>query len=333
MKSEPSVRPCPDSTQQLSGHMPVREAGGRFHSELTLGTAQLGMKYGITNRTGKPERSIAVDLVRRAVAYGVTQLDTARGYGESEAVVGEALQGARSVEVITKLDPLAMLRLDAGLSAVHDAVNQSVDTSRHELRTDFLPVLLLHRWEHRTLWGGAVWDRLLQLQSEGIIGRLGASVYELEDALQALADPKIQYLQLPMNLLDWRWRMARIDQAISRRTDLVVYSRSAFLQGVLLQPAEIWPTADYDAKNYVKLLQEISTRFGREGVADLCLAYLRALPEITSIVTGCETIEQLDHTVSLFRVPALNKEQCDELEHALPKAPVALLNPSLWKNS
>ena len=332
MKLNTSVQSCPESFQHLLRQIPVREVAGRSHSELTLGTAQLGMKYGITNRTGKPARSVAVSLVRRAIGCGVMHLDTARGYGESEAVLGEALQGLQSsVEVITKLDPLVALPADADAATARDAVNQSVARSRSELRTDFLPVLLLHRWQHRTLWNGAVWHRLLELQSEGIIGRLGVSIYEPEEAMEALDDPKIQYLQLPMNLLDWRWRAAKIDQVISRRTDLVVHARSAFLQGVLLQPSEIWPTAEYDAKNCVRQLQEISSRFGRAGLADLCLAYLRGLPWITSIVTGCETIEQLDHTVSLFRFPALSKEQCNELQHVLPEAPVALLNPSQWK--
>ncbi|HEY6181395.1 MAG TPA: aldo/keto reductase, partial [Terriglobales bacterium] len=114
MKLNTSVQSCPESFQHLLRQIPVREVAGRSHSELTLGTAQLGMKYGITNRTGKPARSVAVSLVRRAIGCGVMHLDTARGYGESEAVLGEALQGLQSsVEVITKLDPLVALPADA----------------------------------------------------------------------------------------------------------------------------------------------------------------------------------------------------------------------------
>ncbi len=306
---------------------------GREHSELTLGTAQLGMDYGIANRAGKPSRSSAIDLVHQAIADGVMHVDTARDYGEAESILGEALQGSwgARAEVITKLDPMAALSFDADAGAVRAAVDRSVATSCRELRTHFLPIVLLHGWQHRTLWKGAAWRRLLELRAEGTIGMLGVSLYDPEEALQALQDPEIQHLQLPMNLLDWRWKTTGIDRACVLRPDVVVHARSAFLQGVLLQPAEFWPRSDYDAKGCVARLQEITRRFGRDGVADLCLAYLRAHPWIASIVTGCETREQLDHTVSLFGLLPLTGTQCEELEHALPHAPVALLNPSQWK--
>ena len=40
-----------------------RIASGRVYSELTLGTAQLGMQYGVTNRTGQPSRELGVEMV------------------------------------------------------------------------------------------------------------------------------------------------------------------------------------------------------------------------------------------------------------------------------
>ena len=315
--------------------VPFHMVRGRAHSQLTLGTVQLGMKYGIANRTGMPPRATALNLVQQAISYGVTQLDTARAYGESESVLGEALQGEwrSQAEVITKLDPLAGLSADAEPITVQAEVDRSISSSRRELRLDSLPVLLLHRWQHRTHWNGAAWRRLLELKAQRTIGILGASVYEPWEALEALQDPEVHHLQLPMNLLDWRWEAEGVDRAISLRPDVVIHARSAFLQGVLLQPAKIWPVTDYDANDCVNRLREIVGRFGREGVADLCLAYLRAKQWITSIVGGCETMEQLEHTVSLFGYPPLTEEQCEQVERSLPRAPIKLLNPSQWKTT
>ena len=115
---------------------PVREGAGSVYSELTLGTAQLGMKYGIANRVGNPSRSAAVGLARQAIIHGVMHLDTARGYEESESVLGEALQdpwGARAT-VVTKLDPLTALSSTAEATIVCAAVDRSVATSCCELR-------------------------------------------------------------------------------------------------------------------------------------------------------------------------------------------------------
>ena len=187
--------------------MPYCFSARGIHSELTLGTARLGMEYGIVNRSSQPARPLAIRMVHEAVAHGVTALDTARGYGEAEGVLGEALNGAwRSrVEVITKLDPLASLTHDAEPSTVRAAVDDSVRRSREALRSGEGVDLAAPSFHHHRAWGGAVWRRLLELRAEGTIGTLGASVYEPREALELLQDPAIPHLQIPMNVLDWRW--------------------------------------------------------------------------------------------------------------------------------
>lgn len=313
--------------------VPFRSSAGNIQSEFTLGTAQLGMDYGIVNRSGKPSRSDATKLVRYAIAHGVTHLDTARAYGESEAVLGAALQGAwRSrVEVITKLDTLGSLPIDAKPTAVQAAVDDSVANSCRELGTDRLSTLLLHRWHHRTAWQGVAWQRLLELQSKGVIGSLGASVSSPQEALEALQDPGVQHLQIPMNVLDWRWKASDVDRAVEGRPNVVLHARSAFLQGILLHPPEAWPATDYDATGCVRELKDLVRRFERQNIADLCLAYLRSQSWISSIVVGCETLEQIQHNLNLFRGPKLTVEQAEEVERSLQVAPESLLNPSMWR--
>lgn len=65
-------------------------------------------------------------------------------------------------------------------------------------------------------------------------------------------------------------------------------------------------------------------------MTDLCLAYVRSQPWITSVVVGCETLEQVDENLELLCRPKLTTEQCAELERSLPEAPEDLLNPSQW---
>jgi len=271
-------------------------------------------------------------MVHRAIAHGVTGLDTARSYGDSEQVLGEALSGAwRSrAEVITKLDPLAKIPADADANSVCVAVDRSVELSCEALGAN-LSKLLLHRWEHHGLWQGAVWRRLLELRDEGTIAALGVSVYGPLEALQALSDPAVTHLQIPMNILDWRWRAPGAQQALADRPDVVVHARSAFLQGILLSSSEHWPgVSSFDANDCVHRLRTLVRRFDRESVADLCLAYVRSQSWITSVVVGCETMAQLEENLRLFLSPKLAEEQCAELESSLPVAPEALLNPSRW---
>src|SRR4029077_1677417 len=173
--------------------------------------------------------------------------------------LGEALRGAwRSrVEVITKLDPLDALPNDAEESAVRAAVDGSVRRSCEVLRTEQLSTVLLHRADHYRAWRGAAWRRLLEMREEGTIGVLGASVYDPQEALELLWDPAIQHLQIPMNVLDWRWKACGVDRAVAQRPEVVVHARSALLQG-LLTGVEVpsWPElADFDSASSLRQLR------------------------------------------------------------------------------
>jgi aryl-alcohol dehydrogenase-like predicted oxidoreductase len=195
-----------------------------------------------------------------------------------------------------------------------------------------LAVLLLHRWIHHDVWEGAAWKYLVELRDDGKIGKLGVSISEPWEALAALEDPDIRHVQLPINVLDARWKAHGIDHALTHRPEIVVHARSTFLQGILLHPADCWPVSrEYDAQSCVERLHALVRKFGRESIADLCLAYVRAQSWITSLVVGCETTSQLKENLKLFRLPALTLEQCDEIEHSLPVAPDDLLNPAKWK--
>jgi spore coat polysaccharide biosynthesis protein SpsF len=314
--------------------LPYKVIDGVVHSTMTLGTVQLGMEYGVANCTGKPDNSEAIAMVREAIAHGVTALDTARTYGESEQIIGEALSGAWAsrTQVITKLSTLTTVPPDASREAVRNAVDTSIDDSRDALRTNRLATLLLHRWEHYSAWNGAAWQRLRELRDEGKISRLGASVYEPWEALAALQDPDVGLVQLPLNVLDSRWKKYAVDRELALRPEVIVHARSTFLQGLLLQGPEHWPsTGDYNAASCVRRLRELTRKFHRENVADLCLSYVRSQPWVTSLVVGCETRHQLQENLRLFTLIELTAEQCEEVEQTIAVAPDELLNPSKWK--
>ncbi len=316
-----------------SFRVPYRICAGRVHSEMTLGTAQLGFDYGIANRTGIPSQSQSATILHQAIAHGVTAIDTARAYGKAEGVLGNALSGAwkSRVEVVTKLDPLASVSPDAPASEVAAAVDASLRESCEALGTAELETVLLHRAQHYEAWGGAAWQRLLEWREKGKIGAIGVSVYEPHEALRVLRDPAVRHLQIPMNVLDWRWRQSGIKGALAEHPDVVVHARSALLQGVLVNAVEYWPACgDFDASLCLQRLRDFASRFQRRSVADLCLAYVRSQPWITSVVVGCETLQQLQEDMDLFRLPKLSEEQCHELERGLPAAPEVLLNPSQW---
>lgn len=313
--------------------VPWKFLDGEVHSTMTIGAAQLGMKYGAANRTGLPADSVAEAILKRGVTAGVTAVDCARGYELAEQRVGRLLERgyAGGFKVITKLDPLSNLRPDESDESVRNAVDASVLRSCVELRQKKLDVLLLHRWEHRHIFRGAIWRRLLELRDQGLVSRLGASVYTPEAAKEALQDSCVRHLQLPFNILDWRWKRSGFWHAAKDRTDVAIHARSALLQGILAAPSKYWPRIPgFDTNATIRKLDELVHRLKRESRTDLCLAFVRAQERITSVVVGMETLDQLDENLRLFALPALSSDEYADAETYIAPVSERLLDPSQW---
>lgn len=130
-------------------------------AKLVLGTVQLGAPYGVANKTGMPDEDEAAALIRCAIDAGVMALDTARGYGESETRIGNALQGLDFAgEVITKLRPPEGFAKETKVEEVRAFVRSDIEASCKALRIETLDCVLLHRARHLTEWDGAIWQEL-----------------------------------------------------------------------------------------------------------------------------------------------------------------------------
>jgi aryl-alcohol dehydrogenase-like predicted oxidoreductase len=301
-------------------------------AELVLGAVQLGLEYGAANRTGKPSRHDALKLVQRAADCGITKFDTARAYGDSEHRLGEALRARKSARTITKLSPLSELAPNASRDAVRDAVDASISESLYALRRDQIDCLLLHRAAHMTAFDGAVWERLIERLEDGTVLAIGVSVQSPDEALAVLASKDVRHIQLPFNLLDWRWRNSGVITRLAKRPAVTVHVRSVFLQGLLAsEDASIWPAVDgVDPHAVISCLRALTTEFRRESLADLCLAYARGQDWIDGVVVGMETEAQLECNLRLGIRSPLSQQDCETIEHRIPRVPVRLLDPSQW---
>lgn len=313
------------------------QTAGTGQISMTLGTAQLGLAYGAANQTGQPPETEAVRLIHSAIDAGVTHLDCAQVYGTAEEVVGKALRGLRRKPVVvTKLDPLVDLTDDVPQTQVAKRTKDLIERSSQRLGLDRLDVLMLHRWQHRTSHRVVIWQTLLELREEGRIISLGASVQNPAEALQAVRDPDVDYLQLPFNLLDWRWHEAEVCKAIQNRDDLVVHARSALLQGLLAADAAYWPKLYHPPsrypRNFIERIRNLTANLGRKNAVDLCLAYARAQDWIDSVVVGVETAVQLDENIALYHEPSLNAAEIRQVRQAFPpeQVPEQLLDPARW---
>ena len=315
----------PDTTQALP-------------TKLVLGTAQLGLDYGVTNENGRPNDAESTAIVQAAIGGGIRCLDTARAYGDSEAVIGRALDANPSgtTKVYTKLGLLTDCPEDAGPEVVATFVDSSILSSCVKLGVKSLDGLLVHRAEHLRAWGGAAWEHLKKLKARGSIDVLGVSVQSPEELRSVLVDNEVRHIQLPYNLLDHRWDEAESAIQAARKTrDVTVHARSALMQGLLATgDTDLWQRANcLDPSEAVSWLERSATRYGRKNVVDLCLAYVRSQSWIDGVVVGAETLQQVHELLDYFHQPMLFPDDLQDLRANRPVMKPETLDPSKWKKA
>jgi aryl-alcohol dehydrogenase-like predicted oxidoreductase len=289
---------------------------------LTLGTAQLGMAYGVANRLGRPSEAAARDIVAAAWAGGVRRFDTAMHYGESEAVLGRALTaipGAPGAAlVVGKLAP-DLDPADAGL------LERSVRATLDRLGLDALDGLLLHREALLDRWE-RLRPGLEALRAAGLTRRIGVSVYSPANALAALRLPGLDLLQAPSSVLDRRFEDAGVFAAAAE-AGVAVQVRSVFLQGLLLLPADRLPGRMAFAAPYVRAFQDCCAEAGLSP-ARAALGYAWTAYPGAAILAGAESAAQVRD--NLAHAAPLPPGLAGELRSRLRDVPEKVLNPSLW---
>lgn len=313
-------------------YQPLQSAPAK---KLVLGTAQLGFTYGIANQSGQPDQATAEKLLKTAIANGSTSIDTARTYGNSEDVIGNALKTGwegRS-QVITKLSPLSDCPLEASPATIHAHVDASVFRSCTALRTQQVDVLMLHRTAHLSDWSGAVWKRLIEHKSNGFIKRLGASVQNSEELELALATTEVELIQMPYNIFDYRWDalIPKIRKTKQHRP-LTIHVRSSLLQGLLATSTpEYWRKANVlNPAPVIEWLVEQHRATDRSSVADLCLSFVKSLDWVDGVVVGMESYEQLTENIKIFSHSDLTEQQMRYILTNRPMLGEITLNPAHW---
>jgi spore coat polysaccharide biosynthesis protein SpsF len=289
-----------------------------------------GSSYGAA--TDAATRDAALSIVRRAADAGIEKFETARSHGDSENRIGEALAGRKTVRTITALSPMDDVAPHAIASVVRAKVDESIERSLAALRREKLDCVMLHRAQQRTAWHGALWERLIELLEDGIVLSLGIAVQTPAEALGALSCADVQHIQLPFNILDWRWRSAGVIERLSERTSVTVHVRNVFLEGLLTarEPSK-WPRLPGLAPHgIVDWLDETARFYERDGVADLCLAFARGQSWIDGVVVGMETEADLDANLRLSVNRPLGVGECTAIEATRPRVALALLDPAQW---
>ncbi|ORU93556.1 MAG: aldo/keto reductase [Cycloclasticus sp. symbiont of Bathymodiolus heckerae] len=284
--------------------------------KIALGSAQFGLTYGISNKIGQVHEDEVQEILALAKKNQVHTLDTAIAYGDSEKVLGTV--GVDDWEIISKLSALPH-----GVTDVDEWLESEVINSCRRLKIESLHGVLLHRpadllGKH----GTELQDALYRVKKEGLVDKIGISVYEPSELDQFFDLMKFDIVQAPFSLVDRRMQESGWLKRL-QDTGCEFHARSVFLQGLLLMTQEQRPS-QFD--RWRPVWQQLDSWLKEADVTAVqaCLGYVLSIEEVTKVVLGVESRAQLEEiftalTTSLQSVPA-----------GLSVSDKELLNPALW---
>jgi aryl-alcohol dehydrogenase-like predicted oxidoreductase len=288
--------------------------------KLALGTAQFGMPYGITNRTGQLTQAQTADVLSLAYAQGFSVLDTAMAYGDAEASLGHT--GVEHFQVVTKLSHIP-LALPAEMTDAGAWAKGQFAASLKRLGLPCVYGLLLHRpgdllGEH----GKDLLRAMQELQDQGLVKKLGFSVYSPNELEPLLKLAQWDLVQAPLNLIDRRLQTSGWLHRL-KDSGVEVHTRSAFLQGLLLTHPSALPSQFAPWSGLWRAWDQWQLDTGCSALA-ACLAYPQSFPEVDKVVVGVSGLDDLRQILALLNAPA------PELWPYIDSDAEKLINPSQW---
>ena len=304
------------------------------------------------------------NLVGYVLDKGINFFDTANAYqgydrtwgsagGVGEDMLGKSLVGRRHEAIImTKYcNAVGTTALDAGLSARH--LEDQLHKSLKRLRTDYIDVVLAHRWDP-SVPVKEVWRTFDRWVRSGKVLAVGISDWPSWRVAQAceIAD---RYGWAPVSanspkysLLNRGMEVEHVPCALEYGIGMVTYQ--AFEGGVLTgkyrrgqtQPAGTraaekpgWvPKIDETVYDKLEALEKLAQDAGMT-LSEYVTAWVLSRPTVTSVILGLRNAQQADSAIAATekRIPAEHVEKIDALfprPKPLPWEQVLAWGPKGW---
>ncbi len=263
-------------------------------SELAFGCVSLGLPYGIGvhGESDMPTERQSVSLLRTAVEKGINFFDTARAYGTSEHLLGEAFKGIRDKVVIcTKAGHFK----STDENGICDELNTSLNASLGELQTDYVDVFMSHNGTVELLNNEKIVDAYLAIKKSGIAKAIGVSVYTVEESLAAINSGVWDVIQLPFNLMD-QSHGAAFEAAQKKGVGIVV--RSVLFKGILTDKGNnLHPelkAVERHRELYNQLLSDKAPTLSK-----LATKFVLSQKGVTSVLVGIDKMEYLENALDV----------------------------------
>ena len=245
----------------------------------------------------------------------INLIDTAISYGTSQRKLG--LVGLDEFQVVTKIQN------NVSSKDVRSWLMQQIEVSLRDLKIDSLYGLLLH--DPEILFGahGIELIKALELaKKNGLIKKVGVSIYSPQELPRLLQTLQLDIVQLPLNIVDQRIKKLGWLSKL-KGLNIEIHARSIYLQGLLLMPKG---SMDLKFIRWIKLWDEWYSWQTNNQISPqkICIDYVSSIKEIDRIIVGVTNSCELSALISNFSISAVTKFpdiSCDD---------ELLINPMNW---
>jgi aryl-alcohol dehydrogenase-like predicted oxidoreductase len=303
-------------------------------SAIGLGCMSMGIASTYTSSVRGDED--AISLIHRALALGITLLDTADVYGDSERQVGKAIKGRREKVVLaTKFGFTTGIGAEKRpIDGSPQYVRKACEASLARLGVDSIDLYYLHRVDASVPIEETV-GAMAELVREGKVKHLGLSEASADTVRRAHGVHPIAAVQSEYSLFTRDPEDALLPTLAELGIALVAYSPlgRGFLGGRFSKLEDLEPddwrrnNPRFQGENFAKNLalvdhlKELAEERGRTP-AQLALAWLLSGHDNVIPIPGTSSIERLEENAAAADVQ-LSKADLESIEEISPKGAVA----------
>lgn len=318
--------------------MQRRKLGRQGLSVSALGFGCMSLGIADVYSSSVRDDDDAVSLIHRCLDLGITFLDTANIYGDSEVKVGKALKGRRhEVELATKFgftEATSSQSRTGGIDGRAESVRNACATSLQRLGVDHIDLYYLHRVDPKVPIEETV-GAMAELVRAGKVRYLGLSEAAPATIRRAHKVHPISAVQTEYSL----WSRDPEDEVLPTARDLgigfVPYSPlgRGFLAGRFKRIEDLAPddwrraSPRFQGENFAKnlALAERVQSLAREKrctPSQLALAWLLAQGENIVPIPGTSSIERLEENAGAVDV-GLSAADLAAIDAIAPKGAAA----------
>jgi aryl-alcohol dehydrogenase-like predicted oxidoreductase len=270
---------------------------------------------GASNWVGAKEDE-SVRALHRAIDLGVNFIDTARGYGESERIVGQVVRerSGDEVYVATKVPPKNR-RWPAGLDPSEtfpgDHIRASVEESLSVSGLEAFDVVQFHVWSDEWVGRGDWLETVAELKKEGKFRFFGVSIndYEPENALRLIESGEVDTVQVIYNAFSQQPEERLLPACEQHGVGVIV--RVALDEGGLtgrITAGTTFPDGDFRNEYFrgdrpAQVEQRVGALVAELGIEldelpDTALRYVLDHPAVSTVIAGMRSVRNVERNAA-----------------------------------